>query len=94
MFTNPQTKVPYEHTRCHLYAAAGLNRGFIIGRALFCLVSQIFNHVAKHTYHIESALRSRLRLLDSLSYMTFIPGDNTALTTIRCLPMKLREHPA
>ena len=77
-----------------LCAAAGLNRGFIIGRALFCPVCQIFNHAAKHTYHIERALRSRLRLLDSLSHMTFISGDDTPLITTRCLLMTLREHPA
>ena len=94
MFTTPQNKVLYEHDRCQLYQAAGLNRDFIIGRALFCPVCQILNHAAKHTYHIERALRSRLRLLDSLSHMTFIPGENTALTTTRCLLMTLREHPA
>ena len=94
MCTTPQHRVPYEYDRCHLYEAAGLSRGFVICRALFYSVCQIFNHAAKHTYHIERDLRSRLRLLDSLSHTTFIPGDNTALTTTRCLLMTLQKHPA
>ena len=94
MYTTSQRRVPCEHDRYQLYEAAGLSRGFVIGWALFCPVCQIFNHATKHTYNIERALRSRLRLLDSLSHMTFIPGDNTTLTTTCCLRMTLREHPA
>ena len=94
MYTTSQRRVPCEHDRYQLYEAAGLSRGFVIGWALFCPVCQIFNHATKHTYNIERALRSRLRLLDSLSHMAFIPGNNTTLTTTCWLLMTLREHPA
>ena len=82
MFTTTQRRVPCEHDRCQLYVAAGLSLGLIIGRALFCPVCQIFNYAAKYTYHIERTLRSRLRLLDSLSHMTFVSG-----TTLYSLPL-------
>ena len=92
IYTTPQRRVPCKHDRCQLYEAAGFSRELIIGRALYCPVCQIFNHAANHTYHIERALRSRLRLHESLSHMTFIPGDSTTLTTTRCPLMILREH--
>ena len=44
--------------------------------------------------HIERALRSRPRLRESLSHMTYTPGKDTALTTTRCLFMTLRKYPA
>ena len=72
VYTTPQRRIPCEHDRCQLYEAANLSRGFIISRALFYPICQIFNHAVKHTYHIERALRSRPRLLKSLSHMTFI----------------------
>ena len=92
--TTTQSRPLCEHDRCRLYEAASRRGGFIIGRALCCPVYQIFNHAAKDTYHLECVLRSRPRLLESLSHMTYIPGKDTALTTTRCLLMTLREHPA
>ena len=94
VYTTPQRIVPCEHDRCQLYQAVGLSRGFISGRARFSLVCQIFNHAANHTYHIERVFRSHPRLIELLSHMASIPGNNIALTTTRCLLMTLREHPA
>ena len=94
IYTTPQHRLLYEHDRCCLYEAASHRGGFIIGRTLCCPIYQIFNIAVKHTYHLERALRSRPRLRDSLSHMTYIRGKDTALTTTRYLFMTLREHSA
>ena len=71
-----------------------MSRGFVIGRALFCPVCQIFNHAAKHTYHIERTLRTRPHLQQSLAKLTYIPEHNSAITTTRLLLITIQEHPA
>ena len=83
IYTNPQRHLPCDHDRCRLYETENHRGGFVIGRALCCPVYQIFNYVAKHTYHVERALRSRPRLRASLSCMSYIPGKDTALITTR-----------
>ena len=81
IFTTPQSRIPCEYDRCNLYESNKMSRGFIIGRALFCPVYQIFNHAAKHMYHIERALHTRPRLRHSLTQLTYIPEENTAITS-------------
>ena len=66
-YTTTQRRLPCEHDRCTLYATANMSRGYIIGRAIFYPVCQIFNDAAKHTYHIERALKSRPRLRKTLA---------------------------
>ena len=56
-YTTTQRRLPCEHDRCTLYATANMSRGYIIGGTLFYHVCQIFNHAAKHTYHIERTLK-------------------------------------
>ena len=94
IFTATTSRNPCESARCNLYESNKMSRGFIIGRALFCPVCQIFNHAAKHTYHIERALQTRSRLRQSLAKLTYIPEQNAAITTTRLLLITLREHPA
>ena len=94
IFTTPQKRLPCEHDQCNIYESNKLSRGFIIDRALFCPVCQIFNHTAKHTYHIERALRTRPRLRYSLVQLTYIPDKNTVITSTRLLLITFREHPA
>ena len=53
----------------------------------------IIYHAAKHTYHIERTLRTRPRLRYSLAKLTYIPNNDTVLTSTRPLLITLREHP-
>ena len=94
ILTATTNRIPCEHDRCNLYESHQLSRGFIIGRALFCPVCQIFNHAAKHAYHIERALRTRPRLRHSLAKLTYLPNQQSAITTTRLLLITLREHHA
>ena len=94
ILTATTSRTPCEHDRCNLYESNQLSRGFIIGRALFCPVCQIFNHAAKHAYHIERALRTRPRLRHSLAKLTYLPNQQSAITTTRLLLITLREHHA
>ena len=71
-----------------------MRRGLIIARALFCPVCQIFNHAAKHTHHIERALKTTPRLRLQLGQWTFIPDNQTALITTGTILRALRTHPA
>ena len=92
MFTTHQRRLSYEHDRCNLYETNKLRRGFIIGPALFYPVYQIFNHAAKHIYHIERDLRTRPRLRQSLTKLTYMLDNDTALTSTRLLLITLQEH--
>ena len=87
----PQCLIFYEHGWCQLYELANLRRRVVIGRALFYPVGKIFNHAVKYTYHIERALRSHSRLRVALSLLTYISGNEIALTTTRYLLTTLRE---
>ena len=71
-----------------------MRRGIIIGRALYCPVCQIFNHAAKHTHHIERALKTTPRLRLQLGQLIFIPDDQTDLITTAAILRVLRTHPA
>ena len=94
IFTAITSRIHCKHARCNLYESNKMSRGFIISRALFCTVCQIFNHAVKHTYHIERALRTRPRLRHSLAKLTYVPEQNSVTTSTRLLLITLREHPA
>ena len=94
IFTATPRQSPCEHVRCNLYESNKMSRRFIIGRGLFCPVYQILNHAAKHTYHIERSLRTRPRLRHSLAKLTYVPEQNSAITSTRLFLITLREHPA
>ena len=96
IFTTPKNRIPCEHKRCNLYKFNKMSKGFIIGRALFSPVCQIFNHAAKHTYHIERSLCTcpRPRLRHSLAKLTYIPEEHTTSIFTRLLLITLREYPA
>lgn len=94
--TNPiysitQRRILCEYNRYRLYESTNLRRGVIIGKALFCHVCKIFNHAVKYTYHIERVLRSHPRLRLAPFILTYIPGNNTAITITRYLLTTLRQ---
>ena len=74
-----QQPLPNKYDRYTLYASANMRRGTIIDRVLFCPVCKIFNHAAKHTHHIERALKLRPFLLLSLTHWTYIPDTQTGI---------------
>ena len=88
------TLIRCEHDRCDMYTNSGMRRGLIIGRVLYCPVCQLFNHAAKHTHYIERALKTIPRLRLQLGQWTFIPDNQTALTTTAVILRALRTHPA
>ena len=88
MFSNPNP-----NSNPTLHTAARLNRGTIIGRALFYSVCQTFNHAAKHTNHIDRGLNSHPRIRDSLSKWPYLPNTQTKIITIKIILTALSWHP-
>ena len=90
----PKRVTHCRHPRCDLYASAGLNRGVIRGKSLYCPVYHIFNHAAQHTHHIERALTRNAPLRRSLADLTYTPDTQQPLLTTRALHDILRTYPS
>ena len=71
-----------------------MHRRSIIGRAMFCSVCTIFNHAAKHTQHVERALKLCTRLRLSFAQLTYIPHMQNDIIPAATILRTLRRHPA